>query len=466
MTTIFLMASLMLTFIPSVIGRSASDPTSGINWNGFSDHYDPATMGSWPQHDPTSPNIPVAALIYPGLPPGAVPKYTYDTHAYLSARPSTVGVGQPVLVNIWVQPGLYHGFFCPDFKVTIEDPTGTQDVRIMDSYYADATAWFEFTPNMVGTWRLKFEHPGLFIPAAKYEDHPEGTGFFGPANNTRNVRTSLYYKPSETPWTEIEVQEDMVWSWPPRELPEDYWERPINPMNREWWEIAGNYPWYGKVYYMDGDELWAGGDYRYHAYIEGPESSHIVWKRQQAIAGLVGAEDYYYSQTDGGGGPSIIFWGRCYQSRDKVVNGETVSVWECYDLRTGELYWERTGISGAPNRIIKEVGASEPVPGAEVSVRVSMYLASISGGTLRKYDPFTGELVLERDLPDGFGSNDMYFNNLVMSVQNLGGGNYRLINWTMEGTTSNFANRVLNNISWPINDLGSVRDYEEGLVVE
>jgi hypothetical protein len=69
MTTIFLMASLMLTFIPSVIGRSASDPTSGINWNGFSDHYDPATMGSWPQHDPTSPNIPVAALIYPDYHP-------------------------------------------------------------------------------------------------------------------------------------------------------------------------------------------------------------------------------------------------------------------------------------------------------------------------------------------------------------------------------------------------------------
>jgi hypothetical protein len=36
----------------------------------------------------------------------------------------------------------------------------------------------------------------------------------------------------------------------------------------------------------------------------------------------------------------------------------------------------------------------------------------------------------------------------------------------MEGTTSNFASRVLSNISWPINDLGSVRDYEEGLVVE
>jgi hypothetical protein len=95
-----------------------------------------------------------------------------------------------------------------------------------------------------------------------------------------------------------------------------------------------------------------------------------------------------------------------------------------------------------------------------------MYLVSISGGTLRKYDPWDGDLYREFDLPSGFGTNDMYYNDMVMSVQNLGGGNYRLINWTMEGNTGDFEERILSNISWPINDLGSVRDYEEGLVVE
>jgi len=303
LTTILLLTSIMLTMLPSVSSRSASDPTSGIDWNGFSDHYDSATMGVWPQFDTSSPNIPVAALIYPGLPPGAVPKYTHDTHAFLSARPGLVGVGQSVLVNIWISPGLYHAFFCPDFKITIEDPTGAQEVKIMDSYYADATAWFEFSPNMAGTWRLKFEFAGLFIPAAMYEDSPLGTGFFGLANNTFNVYTSNYYKPSETPWTEITVQDDLVWSWPPADLPTDYWTRPVNPMNREWWEIAGNFPFSGKVYYMDGYELYS-PQYGYHAYVEGPESAHILWRRQQAIAGLVGGEQYYYSETNGGSGPS------------------------------------------------------------------------------------------------------------------------------------------------------------------
>jgi hypothetical protein len=465
-TTILLMTSIMLTIIPSVSGRSTTDPTSGIDWNGFSTHYDPATMGVWPQFDTSSPNIPVAALIYPGLPPGAVPKYSHFTHAFLSARPRTVGIGQPVLVNTWISPGLYHAFFCPDFLITIEDPTGHQDVRTADSYYADATYWFEFTPTMVGTYRLKFNFQGLFIPAAMYEDSPLGTGFFGLANNTFNVKTSNYYEPSETPWTEVEVQDDLVWSWPAAALPEDYWDRPINPMNREWWSIAGNYPWNGIEYRMDGSTLWSGGDYRYTAYAEGPDSAHIVWKRPQAIAGLVGGEYYQYSETSGGGAPNIIFSGRCYQSRDKVIDGEVVGVWECYDLRTGELYWDRTDVSGTPNRILYEVGASEPVPGAEASAGVNMYLVGISGGTLRKYDPWDGDLSLERELPDGFGSNDMYNNEWVMSVQNQGGGNYRLINWSMRGNTNDFEDRIYSNISWPISGLGSVRDYKEGLVVD
>jgi len=95
-----------------------------------------------------------------------------------------------------------------------------------------------------------------------------------------------------------------------------------------------------------------------------------------------------------------------------------------------------------------------------------MYLVSISGGTLRKYDPWTGAVSLERDLPSGFGTNDMYNNEWVMSVQNLGGGNYRLINWSMAGSSNDFSSRIYSNITWPISGLGTVRDYEEGLVVD
>jgi hypothetical protein len=464
MTTIILMTSIMLTAIPLAGARSASDPTSGIDWNGFSDHYDSATMGVWPQFDTSSPNIPVAALIYPGLPPGAVPEYTHGTNAFLSCRPRPVGVGQTVLVNVWISPGLYHAFFCPDYKVTIEDPTGHQDVIIADSYYADATYWFEFAPTTVGTWRLKFEFAGLYIPAAMYEDSSLGTGFFALANNTFNVYTSNYYEPSETPWTELVVQEDQVLSWPAAELPEDYWDRPCNSMNREWWSILGNFPFTGKYYYPDGYELYA-GQYGYHAYVKGPETAHIVWERQQALSGIIGGEQYYYSSIGGGSGPNIIYSGRCYGTTDKEVNGELVSVWECYDLRTGEVYWDLTDVSGAPTQILYELGASEPVPGAEASVRAGIYLVSISGGTLRKYDPWDGDLSLEIDLPDGFGTNDMYNNEWVMSVQNLGGGNYRLINWSMAGSTRDFEERIYSNASWPISGLGTVRDYEEGLVV-
>jgi hypothetical protein len=457
-------SAFMLTMAP--VYAPKPDPVPDIDWNEFQGPYDPAIHGVYPEYDPGSGNIPALALVYPGLPPGADPDYTFESTAYLSFRPNPVGAGQSVLVNLWVSPGTRHSFYGPDYKVTIEDPTGQQSVKVMDSYFADITAWFEFTPNMAGTWKLKFDFPGIYLPKAQYEDHPLGSGWFGAANNTYNLRASIYYTPDSTDWQELEVQEDYVLPWPPRALPTDYWTRPINAMNREWWEIAGNFPFSGKVYYPNGDELYA-SNYKYTAYVEAPESAHIVWKRQQDIGGLIGGEEYYQSERQSGNGPSIIFWGRCYQTRSKVVNGEVVNVWECYDLRTGETIWERTGVSGAPTNILYERSTSEAVPGAHASQGTSMYLVSISGGYLRKYDPWTGALSLERELPN-LGKTDIYYNDMVLSVQNLGGGNYRLINWTMAGSTSNFDNRIYSNISWPLSgtSLISCTDYDRGWVVD
>ena len=53
------------------------------------------------------------------LPAGVTPDYTHETTAYLSFRPTLVGVGQSVLVNMWTTPGMYHAFYMCDYKVTI-----------------------------------------------------------------------------------------------------------------------------------------------------------------------------------------------------------------------------------------------------------------------------------------------------------------------------------------------------------
>src|SRR5512136_1515104 len=107
--------------------------------------------------------MPVQAQVYPAqpsgsivLPSGVTPDYSFNTAAFLSFRPNPVGLGQTVLVNVWVVPPMYGGRYLTGYKVTITKPDGTKDVHTMDSYPGDATAWFEFVPDQDGTWKLKF----------------------------------------------------------------------------------------------------------------------------------------------------------------------------------------------------------------------------------------------------------------------------------------------------------------------
>src|SRR5512135_3162930 len=98
------------------------------------------------------------------IPAGVTPDKTYDSTSWLSIRPNPVGVNQPVLVNVWCGPAtLYQAF--SGYKITITDPSGKEDVETVDSYPADMTAWFEFTPDVVGTWKFKFDFPGAFFYA-------------------------------------------------------------------------------------------------------------------------------------------------------------------------------------------------------------------------------------------------------------------------------------------------------------
>ncbi len=116
-----------------------------------------------------------------------------------------------------------------------------------------------------------------------------------------------------------------------------------------------------------------------------PKHAHVVWRRLENIAGIMGGDYGAKSQTQGGNTPSIIYAGRCYDSKTRVYAGETQSVWTCTDLRTGKVYWERTDVS-APSYIEYQEG-SESVPGAEASVGVTVSLLRIGGNRLQKFNP-------------------------------------------------------------------------------
>ena len=253
------------------------------------------------------------------LPSGVTPDYIVNPDPYISVRPNPVGLNQPVLVNIWVDPGPSYARYFPDYKVTFTKPDGTTDVVTMNSYAADGTSWFEYTVDQVGTWTAKFDFPGGYFPAGNYTV-PPGVNMAG---YTETYTKSVSY-PTKTATTQFTVQQDMVASYPPAQLPTDYWTRPVQPDKREWTSILGDYPWYGpgggSDWPADTNTYWS-STYSFVPYVQAPESAHIVWMRQGAISGLMGGQMGTFSQTSGGGTPGIIYEGRCYQSMTKVING-------------------------------------------------------------------------------------------------------------------------------------------------
>jgi hypothetical protein len=113
-----------------------------------------AQVGSYPQ--------PVAGP----LPSGVTPNSTLSVvGAYLSVTPGTIGVGQELLVNMWIIPPTQRNrAFIQAFELTITKPDGTKEVMgPVDSFCGDGTAWLGYTPKETGTYKFVFDFLGQYF---------------------------------------------------------------------------------------------------------------------------------------------------------------------------------------------------------------------------------------------------------------------------------------------------------------
>jgi hypothetical protein len=425
-------------------------------------------------------------------PAGVTDDMTVPTEIILMARPNPIGLNQELLVNIWTvrAPGAGRQF--KGYEITITKPSGGSVEFTMDSYVADGTAWFPWVMDEVGDWTFQVYFPGNFLPAGNYSageiTHQE------PDTITTRVfiyNDPVYVEPSTSPLVTVTVQQDYVPVWPESPLPTDYWTRPVTSENREWWTILGDFPWFGKGGGAMWDELYpdtnvyparsgSNFDYSFVPWVQVPDSPHIVWKRMYEMGGLIGgdegiASDIYWS-PDWRHRPEVILNGWGYQQIQKPSpdGPETQNYWQCYDIRTGEIKWERPLYQGeqVPNLI--EYAPSAYTLGLGVSgitgLRVKdsfPSLMSISGGYLRKYDPVYGDLIFNESIAPLTGSGGTYYmNGFCLAVQNLGSSvnvteRYRLINWTTIGS-SDFEDRVVSNTSYARSSLPSRIDWESG----
>jgi len=437
-------------------------------------------------------------MLIVSTPSNAQQDQVVHTTPAISIRPTTVGLGQELLINFWLSPAPGANRQYHDVKLTIIKPDGSKLEYKMDTYVADGTMWMPYVCDQVGEWSFKIDYPGEYFAAGVYcdgvrydsvDDVPPPPP--GSQVSTFGGRTTVYaagavVSPATSRAQVITVQEEMVPSWPESPFPTDYWKRPVDEINREWWPIIGSYPWWGDgpydemgmwAYYYPDTNPMRNAAYGFVPWVTGPESAHIVWKRQYAVSGLMGGDYGVASHVGSGLGtwsmaPQIILMGRAYHTVTKpATNGPTSQTyWECYDIRTGEVFWERPLYAGeaVPNIIEWGSGQVEVIGG--VVKPTSPALLSISNGYLRRYNPFTGVMTANISIAPMTGNGGTYYmNGHVLGIQDLGADagseRYRLINWTTLGTSTNFATRVMSNTTYARSALPSdqLTDWNVGI---
>ena len=275
------------------------------------------------------------------------PPWTISTYAYISAEPNPVGVGQTAYVNFWIDKvppasvGNY-GVHWHNMTITMTKPDG--NTQIMGPFESDAVggAWAQFTPDQVGTYKFVGNFPGQV--AVLENPYPYAVPFL-------TQLTYAYLNDTFLPSTSREVtvtvqQEQIITAYPTNPLPDGYWQRPINSMNRNWYSLGGN--WLGLAatqFGLTGD--YSSNDGNFNPYTTAPDSAHVLWTLPLAFGGQIGgqfgdSETGLYAtgtayETKFG---AVVLYGVLYYTEYPGAQNNPAGL-KAVDMRTGETLWEK-----------------------------------------------------------------------------------------------------------------------------
>lgn len=322
----------------------------------------------------------------------------FPTYAFLSAAPNPVGIGQNVLIVMWVDllpRNAYNSSqvataYWKGYTLEITKPDGTTEKMVSDSDPV-ASHYVNYVPAMTGNYTLQFTYPG------------------------ETVGTAVMIG-SKSPIITLEVTNEPVTNWPAAPLPTEYWTRPINAQNREWSAISNN--WYG-VPIMFGN-TW-GGSSNWLPEGSAPNSAHVLWTKVKDLGGLVGGELNEIGYYSGGSyenkwTPPVILDGRLYYNQRLGSSANLGLV--CLDLATGEQLWFQNGTTITLGQSIE---VDTPNQHGAFS-----YLWT-TGSTYRMYDPLTGTEVFQ--IVNASTGRIRFDEQGDMLVYVLSGTSNRLIMW-------------------------------------
>jgi outer membrane protein assembly factor BamB len=333
------------------------------------------------------------AISVPGT--GAVQGPDTPTFAFLNVAPNPVGVNQPATVVMWLAniPLFYNAstgsvtgnsqvILFEGYSVTITKPDGSQET--LGPYSSDpiASYYLQYVPTVIGKYTFQFHYPGQHV-----------VGY-----TTTNTLIDSHYLPSDSAEVTLTVQEQPIGgiSDVPVPGPDDYWSRPINGENRNWYTISGN--WLGTP-----DSAW----FAYNAtgpfnpFTTAPDTGHIVWTTQLSSGGLVGGQygdrSYYTGLSyEERFLPPVIADGRLYYNLPLNNNRQSGGC-VCQDLRTGEILWA--------NNITISFGQIYDYESPNQHGVMPLYLWNTAGpmNTWQMFDGFSGTLMLSFNNVSGGG---------------------------------------------------------------
>ncbi len=402
-------------------------------------------------------------MLIPGV-EAHTPPWTITSHPFLVASPNPVGVGQTVAVVMWIDEALPSAAIendvrRHDYTLTITKPDGNTESQHWDVVY-DTTSiqYYEFTPDQKGNYTLKFDYGKQIytwqIPSYDYSGNEIPNEF------TNDILTAA----SKT--ITLDVQEEPI-PFPTSlyPLPSEYWTRPVEGQNWNWYPLASN--WLGAPYIPEAGETYPQNGF--HQNIgTAPNSAHVMWTKPIQYGGIVGGnktavtgEAFYTGNSYNARWTNPIIMQGTMFYEEPLGNAGTGGDYVAVDLRTGEEIW-RIDPAASGERIVPKFGYlySYDTGNQHGVLPNGLLIAPVSGGwgmptEWRAYDPQNGKLLPMRitDIPSGqpvAGPNGEY---LIYVLQNLGTPDYPkyyLAQWNSSKLLLPDANNEfeVGNIAW------------------
>ncbi len=365
------------------------------------------------------------------------PAWDIPSFAYVVAQPNPVGVGQRVMIYMWVDipmpsANIANDVRRHDYSLIITKPDGTKETQswpIIDD--TTGIQMFPYSPSQVGTYTLDFSYTGqIYTWSGAYQ----GDNF-----KAAEASTTFVSQEEQLPAAKV--------SYP---LPTEYWSRPIEGENTAWFTIASN--WLNGPYIRSGATSSGGAGYgRFQSDGIGPNSAHVMWTKPIQFGGVLGGS---LAGNDGktfytGGSyqtrfnTGIIMYGNLYYQEpygNSGAGGDIVAV----DLQTGEELWRVDPTASGVN-LVPTFGYFYAFDtGNQHGVLPNGALIASSnvagqGTVWRAYDPMTGKLTSMNitNVPSGTATGTLAPNSGSAASTAGPKGEYLIYTLTNCGTTSN-----------------------------